>query len=373
MKDLVRPWAVVTVIVVIYLAVIIGLSGGSPLSLAYIAGGYDGQFAYQIARDPANGWRLCDVPAYRYQRILYPLLAWALALGRKELIPWTLPLINVAALAAGTTLTERFLLRREVSRWYALTYGLYAGQLLAARLDLAEPLSQAFIAAAVLLGDDEKWGWSAVCFALAVLSKETALVFAAGYGLYLLIRWEKPGFSEETRFLRRWRTAIIFGTIVGLPFSAWQIVLKLWLGSFGVGPGGTGATGWEIIPLRGLWSMGAQFGLITLAAFALIMVPLAVIPALLSLWLGYGDLRQRGAHPVTLALLMNALMVMFVPQSTFREPAGMLRLLNGLVVATVLHTGLRRNKRGLRYTLLWLASNVFLLKESQPISLDNLP
>lgn len=28
--------------------------------------GYDGQFSYQIARDPVNGWRYVDAPAYRY-------------------------------------------------------------------------------------------------------------------------------------------------------------------------------------------------------------------------------------------------------------------------------------------------------------------
>jgi len=34
---------------------------------------------YSIARDPLQGWQDCDVPAYRYRRILSPLLGRLLA------------------------------------------------------------------------------------------------------------------------------------------------------------------------------------------------------------------------------------------------------------------------------------------------------
>ena len=45
--------------------------------------GYDGQFAYYIAvsPNPKDVAIQLDVPAYRYQRILYPLMARSLALG----------------------------------------------------------------------------------------------------------------------------------------------------------------------------------------------------------------------------------------------------------------------------------------------------
>jgi hypothetical protein len=89
--------------------------------------GYDGQFAYFIARDLSAGCQYCDVPAYRCQRILYPLLAWMLALGWPEVVPWTLIGVNVAALVTGTYFTERLLAARGVSPWYALGYGLYGG------------------------------------------------------------------------------------------------------------------------------------------------------------------------------------------------------------------------------------------------------
>ena len=42
--------------------------------------------------------------AYRRERILYPLLAHVLALGRPSLIPWTLVLANWMAIILGTEL-----------------------------------------------------------------------------------------------------------------------------------------------------------------------------------------------------------------------------------------------------------------------------
>ena len=354
------PWSVVLVAASLYLAIIVATRGGDPLALATLgtrfsegdpAGteGYDGQFAYYIARDPLGGWRHCDVPAYRYQRILYPLLARLLAFGQESLLPYTLPLLNLAALAAGTWLTEQILRRHGMSRWYALTYGLYAGQLMAVRLNLNEPLSFALVQAAILAAERGRWRWSVPLFALAALTRETALVFVAGYLLALLLR-------------RDWARAAALALGAGLPFLAWQAILWTWFGRPGLGSGGAGATGWEIVPFRGLWSVGA-IDLHALALLALVMVPLAVVPALLGLWAAGRDLWRGRRQPVVAMLLANALIILFLPQSTFREPLAMLRLTSGLMVATINYGATRRSHRILNYSLLWLASLVFVLKE----------
>jgi hypothetical protein len=149
---------------------------------------------------------------------------------------------------------------------------------------------------------------------------------------------------------------------VGVPFAIWQAVLWVWLGRLGLGSGGAGATNWEIIPYRGLWSVGAV-DLRVLAVLALVMVPLAVIPSLLGLWAAGRDLYRGRWHPFTTMLLANALMMLFLPQSTYREPLAMLRLTTGLVIATILFGACKRAKRILNYTLLWLASLVFVTKE----------
>lgn len=371
MKHWLRPWWIVTAIATIYITIIVATNDGDPLILATIgtrfsegepngSEGYDGQFAYYAARDPLNGWLHCDIPAYRYQRILYPMLARLLALGQKGLIPFTLPLVSIIALGAGTWLTERLLCRYKMSRWYALTYGLYAGQLMSVRLNLNEPLAHALVQAAILTAEQARWskrdtpdgsglGWPALFFALAALTKETTLVFVAGYLLFLVAR-------------RQWRRTAGLALGVGLPFLAWQVVLWAWLGSPGVGSGGAGATSWEILPFRGLWSVGT-IDLRVLGLLALVMVPLTVVPALLSLWATGRDLWQGRWHPFTAMLLANALMMLFLPQSTYREPLAMLRLTTGLVVGTIIYGAAKRSKRILNYTLLWLASLVFLTKE----------
>jgi hypothetical protein len=355
-----RPWWIVAAVALIYVGIVIAANGADPLALATLgtrfsegnpAGteGYDGQFAYYIARDPLAGWRYCDVPAYRYQRILYPMLARLLALGREQIIPYTLLLINVVALAAGTWLTAEILRHYKMSRWYALTYGLYAGMLMSARLDLNEPLAYGLTMAAILAMEQERWKLGTLCFALAALAKETTLVFVAGYLLFLLAR-------------RHWKRLAGLALGVGLPFLTWQGILWAWLGRPGFGSGGAGDTGWELVPFRGLWSVAA-IDLHALAVLAVVMVPLAVVPTLLSLWATTCDLGRGRWHPFTTVLLANAAVMLFLPQSTYREPLAMLRLTTGLVIATILYGAARRSKRILNYTLFWLASLVFLTKE----------
>jgi hypothetical protein len=360
LKDRLRPWWIVALAALIYMSAVVAASGGDPLALATLGTrfsegdpngteGYDGQFAYYIARDPLNGWRLCDIPAYRYQRILYPILARLLALGQEKLIPYVLPLINVAALAAGTWLTEQILCHYKKSRWYALTYGLYAGLLMSARLDLNEPLAYGLGQAAILSTERDRWKLATLFFALGALAKETVLVFVAGYLLFLLAR----------RHWCRW-AGLALG--VAVPFLAWQGALWAWFGRPGLGSGGAGDTGWEWLPFRGLWSVGA-INLRVLVLLALVMVPLAVIPTLLSLWAAGRELWHGRWQPFTALVFANALVMLFLPQSTYREFLAMLRLTIGLVVATLVFGAQRCSKRTLNYTLLWLASLVFLTKE----------
>src|SRR5512147_2882325 len=100
----IKPWHVVLAVSVVYVVITLARGNFDPKFLALIGPlydpgvqdgkpGYDGQFAYQIARDPLNGWTKVDVPAYRYQRIVYPMAARVLALGNIDLVPWALVVI----------------------------------------------------------------------------------------------------------------------------------------------------------------------------------------------------------------------------------------------------------------------------------------
>ncbi len=358
----IRPFHLVGLIALAYIALTLARYGGDPLKFALVGTrydpgvaegtwGYDGQFAYQIARDPINAPRFLDVPAYRYQRILYPLIARALALGQAALVPWSLIAVNWLALTAGTVLLEEILVGRGASRWYALSYGLFAGTLMGVRLDLTEPLAYALALGAVLAHERGHGRGAAALLALAALTKETTLIVAAGFWLSFLLA-------------RRWRDLTEWAVIVGAPFAAWQVFLRVWLGEWGVGSGGALATPFEWIPYRGLWSLAA-INARAFALVALVVTPLALLPALAALIAAGRDLWRGDVHPLVCILLMNALVIPFMPQSTMREPLGMLRLIVGLVAAVVLWGAYRKSGRALNYSLFWIATLVLAVNESQ--------
>ncbi|MFQ5576492.1 MAG: AZOBR_p60025 family cell surface glycopolymer formation protein [Anaerolineae bacterium] len=356
----VRPWTLTLLLAALYLGFVIWRSGG-PLGLVlpgtqFTKGdpqgteGYDGQFVYYIARDPLNAAPLIDVPPYRYQRILYPLLARLAGLGNPRLIVWALPLLNLLALAAGTWLVERMLAAQGANRWYALTVGLYAGQLLSARVDLPEPLALTLSLAGMLALTRRRTTAAALLFALAALTKETSLLFVAGGAAYLWLT-RSPG------------QAIKFTALAAAPFALYQLLLWRWFGSPGIGSGGANATPFEVIPLAGFFRIaGAGWGVFGL--FSLIMLPLVIAPAGWSLWVTLRNIIRRGdRRPWTFALLANAAIVPFIPFSTFREPLAMLRFTAPLVACVVLYGAARHSQRTLRYSAFWLAGVIFLLKD----------
>lgn len=355
-----RPWMAVLLIGLAYAGVTLARFDGDPLAFALVGTrysegdpegtpGYDGQFAYFIARDPLGGWRHCDVPAYRYQRILYPLLAWALALGRPAGVGWTLVVVNLMALVGGAWATERLLAAHGISPWYALSYGLYGGLLAGLRLDLSEPLAIGLVQGALLAWEAHRRALAGGLLALATLTKETTLVAAAGLLLHLALT-------------HRWRQALELGLTVGVPFALWQGALWAWLGQPGVGSGGAMATPFEPLPFGGLWRVAT----VSQPAFWLLLAiegPLFVLPIVWALVASARDLIRRRYHPWVGVLLTQAAALLFLPFSTWREPLAMARLAAGLVAATVLYGGLRRSKRVLRWSLGWLATLALVMNE----------
>ena len=363
LRKLISPTAITLGVMLLYAAMVLAQNGGDPLAFVVLGtkfsqgvpggtAGYDGQFAYQIARSPAHAAPFIDVPAYRYQRILYPMLARWLALGNPTLIPWSLIALNLLAIGAGTWATARILSALGVSRWFALGYGLYGGQFLVLRTDLNESLAQALVQLAALAWLKKRFGWMALLLALAALAKETTLIFTAAFGLYFL--WK-----------RNWRAASML-VLAGVPFAVWQLFLWRWLGAFGVGSGGAGATPFSVIPLGGwLWMAGVS--VTAFALVSLVVVPLSIFPALAGLWLGVRSLSAKLVHPFVLALLLNSAVILFLPASTFREPAAMVRLTQGLAASMLLFGGLVKSRRVLLYSQLWILSAALVVNGVAPV------
>lgn len=356
-----RSWpALVTLAVhLLILGWVLAGAGWDPLELArpgtrFTSGdpdgtaGYDGQFAYFIALDPSPvaATPHLDTPAYRYQRILYPLLARFLAAGSPAAVPWTLPLVNLAAHFAGTWLVAELLAARGAGRGYALTYGLWVGLVYAVRLDLNEPLAYALVAAAFWLQDRgrERAGWAA--FGLALFAKETTFLFVAGQCVSLLAR-------------QRYRALIELIVLALLPYLAFQAYLFTQFGTIGLASGGDLATPFELIPYGGFWRI-AFASLEVFLLFGVIFGPTVVLPSIWGLLASGRRLASGDFRPDVLALFANAAVMPFVPFSTYREPVGILRLVCGLVLATLLFGAHTRSRRVLNYSLFWIPLIVML-------------
>jgi hypothetical protein len=356
----IRPYMLITLLCIIYVAYVLARNGGDPLALVTLGTrfsenvpaeqggteGYDGQFVYYIARDPSNAAQFIDAPAYRFQRILLPALGMVLSFGQTSLIPFVLLIVNLISLAAGTALLERLLVERGVSRWYAIGYGLALGTFGAVRLSVPEPLAYALTIGGVALALRDRWLFSAVLFALAGLAKETTLIVAAGAGLHLLYR-------------RQWRDALIFGIVSLLPFIIWQWILFQHFGDYGVGSGGAMATPFEIIPFMGVVRILTEGGPAVFSALMAILLPFVLIPTLWALYRAWRDVRSREINFYTALMFTTALIMLFVPFSTYREPIGILRFIVGLQMAVILYAAHKRNTRVLRNSTLWMLTALF--------------
>jgi hypothetical protein len=90
--------------------------------------------------------------------------------------------------------------------------------------------------------------------------------------------------------------------------------------------------------------------------------PAVILPSLWGIWAAFKKLLEDEINFVVLALLLNALLIPFLPFSTFRETGGLLRISCGLVLAIILFAGRYRMYRVLNYGYLLLVLNLFLLK-----------
>lgn len=318
--------------------------------------GYDGQFVYYIARDPDGAEPCIDVPAYRYQRILLPLVGRFFALGNTEVLPLVLVLLNLLALVGSTYLVELLLVALRVSRWFALTYGLFVGMVISVRVSTTEPLAYGLVVLAIWLFQQKpERVWSpALVLLAAALTKEVTGLFVAGFVLYFFLQ-------------RRRQDAALLSGIVGIPFLVWQIYLYQRFGEFGISSGGANATGFEIIPYMGVWRIAIDGNFMTFLILAgLLIIPIAVLP---SLWALYQTMHRlwldrQEAHLYTCLFFANTAIMPFVPLTTYAEPLGITRFMVGLVMMHILFTARYfAGRRVLLYSTLWILLLFFLASD----------
>jgi len=306
--------------------------------------GYDGQFAYYIVSDPLHADAKLDAPAFRYLRILYPLLTWLLSLGgQKALIPWVLVGINLICLSAVSALLGELMAFYGAARWYGMAVPLSAGMLFALRQDLNEPLALALALGglAVLSCGAEKnsrvW-WAALLLALSALAKETGSIFAGAIVAWLL--WS-----------RKWQKAAVFGIGALGPPTLWWMLVSVWKGQT---PLYAPSTRFEMIPFYGLrftQPVEARWMLVVW-----IVIPtIAVLLALLQ------DAFWQSLNLFSFLVAANALFVIFMPRPSYFFMLTALRLAAGMMSAALVWLAASGRRRWIPlFVAVWLSSGVLM-------------
>jgi hypothetical protein len=301
--------------------------------------GYDGQFVYYIASDPRNAPMHIDHAAYRYQRILYPFLAWLFSLGGDPaLLPWVMLGINLLAAAIACSLLGELLQRHGGQTWHLVAFMFSAGMMIALRADLNEPLAILLALVGLALAYREKWSWAGVAFALAILAKEIALAFPLGVVGWLLIN-------------RRFRIGVTLLAISLLPALIWGGFLTLWLGQ---SPLSAEQAATELLPFYGLRFIGVS-------PLKEIIVLWVALPAILFGALGLVDLWKRNVTPETIIILANVGLIAFMPRLAWINIAGALRATIGLTAISLIYVAVKRPRLVPWLGAFWITPGLILL------------
>lgn len=279
--------------------------------------GYDGQYYFGLAADPAHAHEYMGIESgIVYSRVGYPALIYATSAGSVAAMPYAMIVINLVAVLAGTFAVGRWLLHRGLPPWPAALYGLAPGLIFAVTHDLTEPLGFALVAIAVLLFD--RWLWvSAGVFALAALTRETAVPFALGAAACLLFRDR-----------RDWRRAAGFVVVSCVPLILWRVVAGAYTHRPTQEVDHSGLR-W-LIPFHGFfpgWPFDSQHRVILITVIG---------PAILAGVAAIVQLAHRRSPVTALVLLANVLLyVVFLPRGPYQLSSDAARAAIGVILAAL--------------------------------------
>jgi hypothetical protein len=254
-----------------------------PIHVTPDSTGYDGQFFWRLAVDPASWDAAADhgvrIDAnYRQPRIVYPVLAWVTAGGQAAWVEWSLVAVNVVAAGAVAGLAALLAVRGGKTPVHGLLLASTPGLLMALSRDLAELVTLAALLAGIVALQRGRWQLAALAWSTAVLSREQAMAAVAGYGLWRLVqlvrRQVRPGAADLP-----W----LIPPLVG---GAWQLVLWARIDELPLAAAGdqnAAVPFGDLVPAVVRWAQG---DLARLEALAPVQLALAVALVIAAVWLG---------------------------------------------------------------------------------------
>lgn len=201
--------------------------------------GYDGQFFYRLALDPANlsrtAYGITMDHAYRSMRIGYPALTWLLSAGQRSLVPAMLVAVNVLAVGALGYLGGVFARRGGRSTLWGLLLPAYFGLIMSVSRDTAEPLAAACLVAGLLALRARRPVLAGLLLAYGALTRETVMVGAGAIAIVRII--------ELARARRAPGREDLAWALPGVAFAGWQAVAYAVTGTLPVVADGSVNTG----------------------------------------------------------------------------------------------------------------------------------
>jgi hypothetical protein len=189
--------------------------------------GYDGQFFYRLAMNPANlnstAYGITFDAPYRLMRIGYPALVWLASLGHGGMVPFMLVAVNVAAMVVMAFLGGIFARDGGYPALCGLLLPAYFGLLTSVSRDTAEPVACAFLLAGLLAMRRRRPVLAGVLLACGALTRETVMAAVLAIAVVrcgsLLRRREWPARPDFAWLLP------------AIAFPAWELVCKFATGS----------------------------------------------------------------------------------------------------------------------------------------------
>lgn len=193
---------------------------------------FDGQFFYRIGVAPwSDDARVAgvqnDLPALRNARWGYGALAWAVSFGDRDLVPWSLLVVNVAAVAAIGAIGGALARTAAQHAAWGLAFVVWPGFAYSLSLDTSELVAMAFALGGLLALRRRRQVPAAVLLTAAVLTRDTTLVIALGVlasGMWSL--------RPNSEYRVGGRAAVRAGSWPVVAFVVWQEIQRARFGEF---------------------------------------------------------------------------------------------------------------------------------------------
>lgn len=142
--------------------------------------GYDGQQFLSLALDPflhdLDTLESLDHPAYRYRRILYPLLSYLLGFGNTQIIPYVMVAINAIAILLIIWVTGLYFKSYSIKVNQALFVLAIPGVWIVLSLSTSDLLASLFFVSAFYFYQNNKPIYMSLMVSLGCLTRETLLL-----------------------------------------------------------------------------------------------------------------------------------------------------------------------------------------------------